>query len=91
MTEATEIYDTCKTAIAAKAELVQTRKTWLLVVIVLSAIIIIVMLILTCFHQNNKRKDKKMNVSINNNTGEKSVSQGEMEVATDKLLKETRS
>jgi high-affinity Fe2+/Pb2+ permease len=92
MTEATEIYDTCMSNIAAKAELVQTRNTWLLVVIILAATISIVMLLLFWLHRRNMRKNKKKNVSINNNTDGKSVSQtDELEVATDGLLKETNS
>jgi len=50
MTEATEIYDTCMSTIAAKAVAVQVRHNVLLIVSISVAAVIIVVIFLCWFH-----------------------------------------
>lgn len=90
MTEAEEIYDTCKSRAAAKAQEAKVRKTWYLIGIILAAIIIIVMLCLLYLHLRNKTIQQENKFAINNNTDGKSVSQADEEIATDELLKEIK-
>lgn len=89
MTEAMEIYEACMSTIAAKAEILHARKTWLLVIIILAVTICIASLILFLFHRRNKRKNQKKKVSINNNTHQKGVSPPEeQEISSDEMLNE---
>jgi preprotein translocase subunit SecG len=92
MTEAMEIYEACMSIVAAKAEVVQARKTWLLVIVILAATICICILILFLLHRRNKRKNHKKKLNINNNTDQKGLSPPEeQEISSDELLKEAKS
>jgi heme/copper-type cytochrome/quinol oxidase subunit 2 len=69
MTEARQIHEACVSAIAVRAEVLQARKTWLIVVIVLAAILGTVITALMLVHARNRRRNRKRNkATINNNT-----------------------
>jgi hypothetical protein len=92
MTEATEIYDACMSAVALRAEAIQARKTWLVVIIILAVTIGIAILILFLVRRRNRRKNQKKKVILNNNTNGKSPSPPEeQEVSADELLEEVKS